>query len=137
MGLIPSSQLSELCPSILFWDLAALGLGCGARDLQSSLQHMESLVAACRLLVCGTRNLVPRPGIKPSAPALRVWSLSHWTTREVPGFFVCSAMLCSVQDLCSLTRDQTLTVKLLSPNPGVPGNCPYSPFFFLFSFFYR
>ena len=70
MGLIPSSQLSELCPSILFWDLAALGLGCGARDLQSSLQHMESLVAACRLLACGTRNLVPRPGIKPSAPAL-------------------------------------------------------------------
>ena len=25
---------------------------------------------------------VPQPGIKPRAPALRVWSLSHWTTRE-------------------------------------------------------
>ena len=65
MGLIQSSQLSELCRSILFWFflifiyLAALGLSCGARDLQSSLQHMESLVAACRLLACGTRNLVP------------------------------------------------------------------------------
>ena len=120
----------------LFVCLAALGLSCGARDLQSSLQHMESLVAACRLLACGTRNLVPWPGIKPSAPALWVWSLSHWTTREVPGFFVCSAMLCSMQDLCSLTRDQTLTVKLLSPNPGVPGNCPYSPFFFFYFFFF-
>ena len=26
---------------------------------------------------------VPQPGIKPRAPALRAWSLSHWTTREV------------------------------------------------------
>ena len=29
-------------------------------------------------------NLVPRPGIKPRPPALGVWSLTHWTTREVP-----------------------------------------------------
>ena len=26
---------------------------------------------------------VPQPGIKPRAPALGAWSLSHWTTREV------------------------------------------------------
>ena len=30
--------------------------------------------------------LVPRPGIETS-PALGVWSLNHWTTREVPLFF--------------------------------------------------
>ena len=29
-------------------------------------------------------NLVPWPGMKPGPPALRVWSVSHWTTREVP-----------------------------------------------------
>ena len=28
--------------------------------------------------------LVPQPGIKPAPPALEVWSLNHWTTREVP-----------------------------------------------------
>ena len=30
------------------------------------------------------RILVPRPGIKPTPPALKAWSLDHWTTREVP-----------------------------------------------------
>ena len=29
-------------------------------------------------------DLVPRPGIEPGPPALGVWSLTHWTTREVP-----------------------------------------------------
>ena len=31
---------------------------------------------------CGI--LVPRAGIKPTAPALEVRSLNHWTAREVP-----------------------------------------------------
>ena len=30
------------------------------------------------------QDLVPRPGIEPGPPALGVWSLSHWTPREVP-----------------------------------------------------
>ena len=41
-------------------------------------------------LSCAMWDLVPRPGIKPRPPALGVWSLSHWTTREAPqgsGFF--------------------------------------------------
>ena len=29
-------------------------------------------------------NLVPRPRIEPRLPALGAWSLTHWTTREVP-----------------------------------------------------
>ena len=35
---------------------------------------------------CGPacRTLVPWPGIEPSSPALKVQSLNHWTTREVP-----------------------------------------------------
>ena len=39
-------------------------------------------------LSCGMWELVPQPGIKPGPPALGVWSLSHWTTREVPGYSV-------------------------------------------------
>ena len=34
----------------------------------------------------GMRNLIPWPGIKPGAPVLREWSLSHWVTREVPEY---------------------------------------------------
>ena len=28
--------------------------------------------------------LVPQPGIEPMSPAVQVWSLNHWTLREVP-----------------------------------------------------
>ena len=35
-----------------------------------------------RHVPCG--NLVPRPGIEPMSLALGVWSLNHWTAREVP-----------------------------------------------------
>ena len=42
-------------------------------------------VAACELLVVACmRDLVSRPGIKPGPPALGAWSLTRWTTREVP-----------------------------------------------------
>ena len=29
-------------------------------------------------------DLVPQPGMEPGPPDLGAWSLSHWTTREVP-----------------------------------------------------
>ena len=38
-------------------------------------------------LSCSMWGLIPWPGIKPGPPALGVWSLSHWTTREVPILF--------------------------------------------------
>ena len=40
---------------------------------------------ACELSSCGIWDIliVSWPGIKPGPPALGVWSLSHWTTREV------------------------------------------------------
>ena len=34
-------------------------------------------------LSCGMKALVSWPGIKLGSPALGVWSLSHWTSREV------------------------------------------------------
>ena len=43
------------------------------------------LVVACELLVAACMwDLVPRPGIEPRPSALGTWSLTHWTTREVP-----------------------------------------------------
>ena len=32
---------------------------------------------------------VPWPGIEPRPPALGAWSLSHWTTSEVPSLYFC------------------------------------------------
>ena len=31
--------------------------------------------------------LAPRPGMEPEPPAVEVWSLNHWTTREIPAFY--------------------------------------------------
>ena len=44
------------------------------------------------------QDLVPQAGIEPGLPAWGAWSLSHGTTREVPGthildFFVSSYIL--------------------------------------------
>ena len=35
-------------------------------------------------LSCDRWDLFPQPGMESRPPALRAWSLSHWTTREVP-----------------------------------------------------
>ena len=52
----------------------------------SSLLHAGCLVVACEPLAAArVRDLVPQPGIKPRPPALGTRSLTHWTTREVPG----------------------------------------------------
>ena len=32
----------------------------------------------------GMRDLSSQPGIEPAPPAVEVWSLNHWTAREVP-----------------------------------------------------
>ena len=42
---------------------------------------------ACRIFSCSLWYLVPWPGTEPRPPALGAWSLSHWTTREVPILF--------------------------------------------------
>ena len=47
----------------------------------SSPRHAGSLVASCKLLVAadGSSRMGPGP------PAVGEWSLSHWTSGEVPG----------------------------------------------------
>ena len=52
---------------LVFFFLVAAGLRCGIWALS-----------------CSMWNLAPRPGIEPSLPELRVQSLNHGTTREVP-----------------------------------------------------
>ena len=49
-----------------------------------SLQHGGSLVSACELLSRGMSDSVSWPRMEPSPQAFGGWSLSHWTTREVP-----------------------------------------------------
>ena len=77
--------------SIHLFILAVLGLSCSMWDI---------LVAACGLLVVACmRDLVPRPGIERSPPALGAQSLTHWTTTEVPTlsevtFFICPLVYC-------------------------------------------
>ena len=44
---------------------------------------VPGLSCGTKIISCGMWNLVSWPGIEPGPPALRAWSLSHWTTREV------------------------------------------------------
>ena len=62
----------------LFTYLDVSGLSDSTRDLWSPLRHVG-------VFNCGMWDLVPWPGMQPGSPALEAWSLSHWTTREVPG----------------------------------------------------
>ena len=59
--------------------LGRLSPGLGAPP--SSPRHAGSLVASCKLLVAadGSSRMGPGP------PAVGEWSLSHWTSGEVPG----------------------------------------------------
>ena len=54
--------------------MATLGLSCSTWDLHCGIG----------IFSCSMRDLVPWPGTEPGPPALGAWSLSHWTTREVP-----------------------------------------------------
>ena len=77
---------------LFFLYLVVLGLSCGTQDLGPSLQHAGSFFScSMKTLSCGMWSLVPWPGIEPGLPALGAQSLSHWTTKEVPGCSVFKA----------------------------------------------
>ena len=71
----------------LFIYLAALSLSYGTWYLLSLFAARRIFSWGIWTLNCGMWDLVPWPGIEPVAPALRVQSLSHWTTREVSKYF--------------------------------------------------
>ena len=61
--------------------------GCDISSLwhtRSLLLHTRSFSCGIRALSCSLWDMVSWPGIKSGPPELGVWSLSHWTTREVP-----------------------------------------------------
>ena len=57
-------------------------------------------VGACGIFNCSLWDLFPWPGIESRAPELGAWSLSHWTTRRVPGEPFSRADECPPHCLC-------------------------------------
>ena len=68
----------------IFIYLATSGLSCSMQDLLSSLWHAGPFRCSMQTLRYGMGDLVPWPEIEPGPPTLGAWSLSNWTTREVP-----------------------------------------------------
>ena len=87
---------------------------------------------ACELLVTAcVWDLVPRPGIEPRPPpALGAWSLTHWTTREVPGFTLCTVHLTHFAE-CMMTcihHDSVIQSSFTALKfPCAPPIQPYPP----------
>ena len=65
---------------ILFWNYLFIWL-CQVLVVAPGIFE---ILAACRIFSCEMWNQVPWWGMEPGPPALGVWGLSHWTTREVP-----------------------------------------------------
>ena len=63
-------------------------------------------------LSCNIWNLVPFPGMEPVPPAVGVWSLSHWTTREVP--------------CCVFNWDWVRAWRPLESTHWLPSSAPYT-----------
>ena len=49
---------------------------------------MPGLSCGMQTLSCGVWDLVSWPGVEPRPPTLGAQSLSHWSPREVPRFFI-------------------------------------------------
>lgn len=69
--------------------MTALDLSCDVQDHQSLLWHEGSLICGLQTL---SYDLVPWPRIKPWPLASGAWSLSHWITRELPGWCTFTSM---------------------------------------------
>ena len=56
------------------------------QNSEASLLDFFFFFLATLCPACGI--LVPWPGIEPVPPAVKAWSLNHWTAREVPVYLV-------------------------------------------------
>ncbi|XP_045019813.1 transcription cofactor vestigial-like protein 4 isoform X10 [Bubalus bubalis] len=88
------------------------------RGLQ--LQHVNSY--------CLTWDPVPRPGIEPQPPSFGAWSLSHWTTGEVPRSHLLKgeAALRGEPRLQTLPVASALTAHRTGPPPISPSKRKFS-----------
>ena len=57
-------------------------------------------------MACGI--LVPQPEIEPALPALEAWSLSHWTSREIPHFMLLSLFIWNTRDGTISNKNATI-----------------------------
>ena len=99
------------------------------------MRHSGSSLAACRTftygmktLSCGMWDLVPWPKIEPRPPALGIWSLSRWTTRNVQKSHVLItgslALLLSVVSALLLSVTQNICYRNMFPLLEVPCSLP-------------
>ena len=56
------------------------------------------------------RILVLQPGMEPVLTVWKVWSLNHWTTREVPPLSSCSVRQGKISESLGGERDTNLLV---------------------------
>ena len=96
-------KLNAFC---LFIYSSALSLSWCTWDLWSSPRHVGLLVVAGRFFSCGMQtlscspwDLVPWLGIEPWPTPLGAWSLSPWTTKEVPGSWVLKGSIDCISSL--------------------------------------
>ena len=75
--LYPLQTLDSLFPANL---LLLLPSPSCIREKHCFFFFLIFIFSPCRV-ACGI--LVPQPGIEPVPPAVKAWSLNHWTTREV------------------------------------------------------
>ena len=87
VGKMTSMLLNTLSRFVIAFLKFVYLFGCDISSLwhtRSLLLHTRSFSCGIRALSCSLWDMVSWPGIKSGPPELGVWSLSHWTTREVP-----------------------------------------------------
>ena len=87
-------------------------------------------------LSCTMWDLVPWPGIKPRSPASGGWSLSRWTSREVPTtslnltlLFRWIVSLIKCQTLYKTSHSNKMPVSFVSSSQNNPNSLNLSSFF--------
>ena len=89
-GLLQDTEYNSLCYTVGLCVSCLFFFGCAGFLLwhkRSSVFITTWGIFRCNIemIRCDLWDLAPWPGIEPESPALAVWSLSHWSTREVPG----------------------------------------------------
>ena len=87
----------------------------------------QVLVEACWISSLGS------PGIEPGSPALRAWSLSHWTTREVPNQCFVNNQLWREYMSLEFQASALLLIKMCHLLHCYNGKCKKKPRISLFS----